>query len=521
MNYFDEFYPTPLSVIEKMFEPYKKVYKHRETYGFNTWEEERVYYAINDRIILEPSAGKGDLLDFIKEHNSSKKNIYCIESNPELQLILRGKGYKLIDNDFLNYHGDYIFNFIIMNPPFSNGDEHLLKAWDILDEGDIICLLNAETIRNPYSKKRELLKHIIDENGSVEYLGNVFSDAERTTDIEIALIRLHKKSKTKKFDFEFKNVTNEEHLKFEENTIGNPVATRDIIGNMILQYNKLKEIYIEYNKIKAALSFYSKGLMSKDKGIFSVIEQCKGDTKIERYNEFCDGMKQEIWANVISQIGMERYMTSAVKKNFNQFTQEQGTLDFTKENVQSLINMLLENSSNILDQAIIDVFDLFTSYYKENRLIIDGWKTNNKYKVNQKVILPSWVKWGEYMSSYDKNKFADTFKTCYSKYDQYRDIDKALCYLTGKKYETIYKIHDSLENRFKELGNIGSASFDGTCESEFFDMLFYKKGTLHITFKDKRIWQEFNMRACNGKNWLPDSEKKEWEETKIKNLMLN
>lgn len=56
------------------------------------------------------------------------------------------------------------FDFIIMNPPFSNGDEHFIKAWEIADNTTIVCLLNSETINNPYSEKRKLVKKIIDDN---------------------------------------------------------------------------------------------------------------------------------------------------------------------------------------------------------------------------------------------------------------------------------------------------------------------------------------------------------------------
>ena len=39
-----------------------------------------------------------------------------------------------------------------MNPPFSEGDKHLLKAINIMKNGgQIVCILNAETIKNPYS----------------------------------------------------------------------------------------------------------------------------------------------------------------------------------------------------------------------------------------------------------------------------------------------------------------------------------------------------------------------------------
>ena len=107
----------------------------------------------------------------------------------------------MIEKDFLKYAGSYAFDLIVMNPPFSNGDEHLLKAWQILEHGNIVCLLNRETIDNLFSQKRQLLHQIIAENGSVEYLANCFATAERTSNVEVAMVRLEKKGKANKFDF--------------------------------------------------------------------------------------------------------------------------------------------------------------------------------------------------------------------------------------------------------------------------------------------------------------------------------
>ena len=118
---------------------------------------------MKDYFVLEPSAGKGDILDHITKHHRAK--CYAIEKNPELRMILQEKKYKVIDTDFLEYRKDSDFNVIIMNPPFSNGDEHFLKAWEILEDGKIVCLLNAETIKNPFSEKRKLVQKIISDNG--------------------------------------------------------------------------------------------------------------------------------------------------------------------------------------------------------------------------------------------------------------------------------------------------------------------------------------------------------------------
>lgn len=39
-------------------------------------------------------------------------------------------------------------------------------------------------------------------------------------------------------------------------------------------------------------------------------------------------------------------------------------------------------------------------------------------------------------------------------------------------------------------------------ESTFFRIKFFKKGTVHLEFKDEHAWAEFNRRAAAGKNWI-------------------
>lgn len=134
--YNKSFYPTPVSIAQKMLEPFS---------GSELFE----------RSILEPSAGKGDLCDAVSQkargyYNShTKVKIHCCEIEPELQATLNGKGYVLINADFLSFQPDEAYDLIIMNPPFSNAERHLLHAWDILPHGDIVCLLAANSINNP------------------------------------------------------------------------------------------------------------------------------------------------------------------------------------------------------------------------------------------------------------------------------------------------------------------------------------------------------------------------------------
>ncbi len=109
------FYPTPDNVIEKMLE------------GIN----------LNSSMsILDPSAGKGNILNYIKSDCKYVRKLYAIEIDLELQAILTGLGYKIIDKDFLNYAPEKSFDLIIMNPPFDNADKHLLKALEIANGAD-------------------------------------------------------------------------------------------------------------------------------------------------------------------------------------------------------------------------------------------------------------------------------------------------------------------------------------------------------------------------------------------------
>ena len=88
------------------------------------------------------------------------------------------------------------WNTILMNPPFSNGDEHLLKAISLAEKtgSTIVCLLNAETIRNPFSNKRKaLLQKLKEYHAEYEYVQNAFASgtsAERHADVEVVIISL-------------------------------------------------------------------------------------------------------------------------------------------------------------------------------------------------------------------------------------------------------------------------------------------------------------------------------------------
>lgn len=176
-----DFYPTPEALAARMVDMI---------------DTKRVHF------LLEPSAGKGDLVDKLKSkmrydgysnitgNHGSDVEIDCIEQDGNLQNLLKGAGKHLIFDDFLKFETLKKYDLILMNPPFSEGDKHLLKALEMMKNGgQVVCLLNAETLKNPYTNIRKVLNQKLAQLGAeIKYLDGAFTQAERVTNVEVALI---------------------------------------------------------------------------------------------------------------------------------------------------------------------------------------------------------------------------------------------------------------------------------------------------------------------------------------------
>ena len=228
----EQFYPTPENVVKKMLE------------GLD-------FDMINT--VLEPSAGKGNIVEGILKHTGKRYDyphvdIDCIELDENLQSILREKcrtynedyedRTQLVWNDFLTYDPYKKYDLIIMNPPYKKGAEHLLKAINLQKNGgSIVCILHAETIKNPYTNiRKELVKQLDKYNADIEYIEDAFVSAERKTSVEIALIRLYiepKPSDSCIYD-KFEKAAQHEEIHHET---GSDIIIDDYIKKAIQLYN--------------------------------------------------------------------------------------------------------------------------------------------------------------------------------------------------------------------------------------------------------------------------------------------
>lgn len=484
-----EFFPTPRNLADQMFEPYRQLVEDGEIGS-----------------ILDPEAGKGDLLK-PAFGLQVRPRLYAIEKSPELRGVLAalevefGHSYRtykpvhVLGDDIFGYQGRHVFDLILQNPPFSSGAEHLLRAWELLaDGGRVACLLNAETIKNPHTSMRQRLATILD-HGTVEYLGSAFAKAERPTDVEVALVRLRKPEPDPSGRFNFSRAEKERNAPrpVAAEVIENAVARQDFVGNAAIAFDLSTRALTELSQAWRRADHYlaAAGVALSD--ILPV--DYKAQAQPEHVNALIDAAQVKAWHSIIERSDLERYFTGKMRKDFDDFMAGQGRLDFNKTNVLALFENIFHSRHSIADTAVQEVFDRMCSYDPKNK--IEGWKTNSGHKVNEKVILPSFIVYdGGFRLSYHRD------------YSALNDIDKALCHVTGRSFSAIETLERALSNAFDRrksrlATNMGLQHVTTTgATSEFFECKFFKKGTLHLKFRERSVWEAFNIAAARGKGWL-------------------
>lgn len=462
-----DFFPTPVNVAVKMLD------------GIN-------YHSLS---ILDPSAGKGDLLDVVRHgiatrfgaHNNRFNNLYAIEINPDLQAILRGKGYKLLDSDFMTYEPEQNFGLILMNPPFSVGARHFLKAYEISQGAGIVCLLNAETLRNDYSKERKLVWNVLDKHGvQPEFLGSVFADAERQTQVEIAMIKIPAQARERIFDFKA-NTFGETHYTIADMD-NKQLASTDLFDSLSARYNKVKSIYHQVFTLLSEAQFYADGLCENP--IHFLTQSLDGRALDQAYEHFVSAVRASSWKSVFTQTKLSGLVTSKVRDDLMALQEQQGNMAFTTENLDNLLASLWASLGTIRSQCILNAFDLLTKYHKDNCVHVEGWKTNDAWQIRPKVIIP----YG--LDTWAKSKISWRLR------DEFKDIEKALCFVTNKSYESIQTIEQVAEAAIP-------IEYGTWYTSEFFQFKMFKKGTIHLKFNSPELCERFNIEAAQGKNWLP------------------
>lgn len=467
-----EFFPTPARVAYKMLARVSPEARH----------------------FLDPSAGKGDLAEAVKRQLRSA-TVDCIEQSPELASVLSGKEFPVVGYDWLEYSGVCYYDAIIMNPPFSNGDAHLLRAWDFLHHGEIVCLLNEETIKNPHTAARQRLVSIIEKHGDVEYLGDCFRASERSTAVNVAMVYLKKVADDDTIDL-WANASGERQADDSIGADANMLAIRDSLGNMQHYYDHANEHMLKafQHMRKACLHMTANEIhVGSD---YSKIVSLAMDNVNDARAEFSRKHRRDAWMRVFTKMEFRKWLDKKQTDEFIRDIERNGNIPFMKDNIKGTLENVFLQRGKLFEKSVANVFDELTRYYNGNTNHVEGWKTNDSYKVNQKLVFP----WG---CSFDA-KYFNKFELCFhgSQIDVYHDLDRIMCVLDGNDFEKCHTIASTLDIRFRNLGHNVRAPFDNECQSDYFNIKFFKKGTVHLTFRDRDLWARFNITASKGKSWI-------------------
>lgn len=486
-----EFYPTPQNIIDKMI-------------------CDLDFTMI--RSILEPSAGKGDIVEALKNkaetHNKYwgnkefKFDIDCIEVDQNLQHILKGKNFRVVYNNFLTYSTMKEYDLIIMNPPFSNGCKHLLKALEMQQRngGAVVCLLNAETLKNPCTNDRQDLQRKFTEyNAKIEFIQDAFIDAERKTAVEIALIKVqfpevHRES----FILEGLRKTQEKReIEMEENT---QLIDSDFFKAIVNQYQLEVKAGIKLIKEYYAMQPFILSQFGKDEKTGETIQ--KGGCIISMtcsknglsVNEYIKKVRSKYWKALFENPKFIGQLTNNLQRDFYNKVEELSNYDFSLYNIYQLKIDMQKRVVKGIEDTIIELFDELShkySYWDETSKNIhyyNGWKTNQSWIINKKVIIPLRA-YNEFWGMYEPSDYKIVNKL--------QDIEKCFNYLDGGLTEAV-----DLEESLKFAEEYGETK---NIQLKYFIVTFYKKGTCHITFNNDELLKKFNIFGSQHKGWLPPS----------------
>ncbi len=550
------FYPTPDDVVRKMLNSVGKLdYVKR---------------------VLEPSAGTGNIVKALSRavnhmRDTSKVKVDCIEIDPVLRQTLKWefseeyeseikskisnfddrvrlcdderfsreykplsraeqnehsalrhikRGFENVDvrivhDDFLTFKTFSRYDLIIMNPPFDKADEHLLKAIQLAFNTNcrIVCLMNHATLLNPYSETRKQLKEALEHfNAEVEVLGNVFTDAERSTDVEVAMVTVKLKREREDSEiFDRMDKAEERHELEIESSV--ELIEQNFIKNMVRQHvvevKASLELIRQYENLKPKMLTSLKFKKSEKSEKFqtsdnSIIELSFGGRSNYWYSssnnfvdtsEYLKKVRRKYWRALLVSDTFTNKLTSELRKKYSDKVESLSEYEFSEFNINQVLADINVEMYTGVEQQIMKLFDKLTAehtYYPEctqNRHYFDGWKTNKAHAVGKKTILP---KGTYYYNSWDK---AYEFKSDYA-FNALVDIEKTFDYLSGRVGEA-----SDLEQITKEVskGLIETKNV----EFRYFYATFYKKGTIHLTYKDQTLIDRLNIYCAKGRNWLP------------------
>ena len=455
--------------------------------------------------ILEPSAGKGDLIRHIREKFRYGRDVKidAIENDHRLVNVLMGEGISVVWDDFLTYETYKEYDFIVMNPPFSNGVDHVLKALELAENQlsycEIFAILNKKTIDNAFSTKRqELLRKLSEYGAEIRYVSGAFAQAERKTDVEVALVHVKvEKVGAGKSIYESIPFFSEARRKETDEEVGVALSTYIKPSELRAKMNDIERLVLEYETacqlakdtykaVRAKESFFRYIAQVNDGGrspLRMITPHNKEFTENDLSEEL-DRLRRGYWELILDTDDFRKMLTNEAVQKLNRQIEAAGHMEINLVNIRMLLMALVANQQDILIDSIVSIFQKITdrhmTSYSSNVHYYNGWKTNSSYKINKKIVIP--IKY----SPFDSWDFRMDYNLINSDVRMWiNDIIKAL-----------QLIDPTVNGEFTALS---SQEF----ENDWLRFKMFAKGTIHVWFKNERLLAKLNYICGSHFGWIP------------------
>jgi hypothetical protein len=371
-----------------------------------------------------------------------------------------------------------------------------MKALELAQYGgQVRCLLNAETIRNPYTYERKTLVKKLDELGAtITFHPGEFLHAERPTDVEVALI-----SVTIPSSVPDSIILEDLHeaQKVEATKRGGPteIAPGDFVDAIIARYRFEVDAGVrllhEYERIRPHLLDQLGGDYRNPILQLTIDEhkfRCDNDHMLNGYVRLT---RLKYWQALFEAPQFVRQLTSNLQRELAEKVETLADYEFSRVNILSIQRDLSAQTIASIEDTILKQFDsLSRKHYwdkdSSNVHYYNGWCTNKSWKINDKVILP----YHAWSTIWNRWEYPD-------RAGDLTDLEKCLTFLNGGLPPDV-----SIGAALIHAQDVGQSS---NIASSFFSVTFYKKGTCHVRFLRKDLLDRLNRFGGQRKQWLPPS----------------
>ena len=492
-----QFYPITRDLARRLFGMFDSSDDDRQMFWFKR--------------TLDPSAGRGDLLKHFSEfarqeaYDHGYRNFHLKVDACELDVshhpTLREEFVGIVGHDFMEFRAGAPYGTIVMNPPFRFGAEHVLHAWDIAYDAEIGAVINAETLRNPYTQQRQRLLELIKRYGRAEFVQGSFSQAERPTDVEVALVYLRKRGDGDALVAQLTNGLQEDKdgqaraadMKRADISDSDVAIPASALENSVRCFDAaLKAIHESIvARARAHNCAIRLGPMLAHTPEEGPMDQ---DWVRNQFAEEYDKLKDRAWTMLLRSTHVSSKVSSSVQKNIEREFERIKQLEFSLANIRGFLLGLAQSAGDLQLQMCCDTFDLVSRYHSDNLSFYRGWKSNDlHHRLGRRIKMTRFIVPGHPTSSH-----ARCFD--YAGLRMLRDIDQTFALLDGKRPGST--LSNGLEMAFdRHLDQLRSGQ---RVETAYFDVRYFQGiGTIHFFPRRKDLVDRLNRVVGRHRRWLP------------------